>query len=281
MEPKKLLLRAAALWFCGMTTLSPAAPAVIAHRGFSEVAPENTLSAMRAGWACGAQGVELDVHLTADGRVVVIHDEDTSRTAGGVNHLVNATDAATLRRLDVGRWKGAEFAGERVPFLEEVLADLPPGIRVFVEIKSGPETVAPVASIVKKSGKAAQVTVIGFELDTMAAARKALPKVPVYWLRGTEKDKATSKPLPHDPRWIRMAKDRGIDGLDVHFQGLDRPFMDAARTAGLEVHAWTVDKPQEARRLAALGVDSITTNRPDLVMEAVKPARVRPTPGSR
>lgn len=94
---------------------------IIAHRGASRVAPENTLAAFRAAARLGADGVELDVHASRDGALVVIHDHDVSRTTGGVGE-VWMLEADALRRLDAGRWFAAEFVGERVPWLDEVLA---------------------------------------------------------------------------------------------------------------------------------------------------------------
>ncbi|MCX7718405.1 MAG: glycerophosphodiester phosphodiesterase [Candidatus Sumerlaeaceae bacterium] len=243
-------------------------PLVVAHRGFSHVAPENTMIAMRQAWQAGADAVELDVHLSADGRVVVIHDEDTSRTAG-VALKVAETSASRLRELDVGSWKGPQFARERIPFLEEVLVALPEGSRAFIEIKSGPQTIAPIRQIIERSGKATQVTLIGFNLEVMSQAKRAMPNQPVFWLRSTVFDEATSKPLAHAHEWVRQAKERGLDGLDVHFRGLDQSFAQAVRAAGMELHAWTVNNPAEADRLATMGVDSITTDRPDLVLEVI------------
>jgi glycerophosphoryl diester phosphodiesterase len=241
---------------------------VVAHRGFSHIAPENTLIAMRRAWQAGADAVELDVHLSSDGQVVVIHDDDTSRTAG-VALKVAQTSSSRLRELDVGSWKGPQFAHEKIPFLEEVLAALPAGKRAFVEIKSGPETIAPVREIIEGSGKATQVTLIGFDLGVMSQAKQAMPNQPVFWLRSTVTDEATSKPLAHSHEWVKKAKEHGLDGLDVHFRGLDQSFADAVRAAGMELHAWTVNDPAEADRLALMGVDSITTDRPDLVLEVL------------
>jgi glycerophosphoryl diester phosphodiesterase len=123
---------------------------------------------------------------------------------------------------------------------------------------------------VEKSGKREQVTIIGFKLETMAAARKAMPDRPVQWLRGQDKDPVTSKPLPLSPTLITKAKANGLTGLDLAYPGVTPEFVKAAKAEGLEVHAWTVDDPKEARRLRDAGVDSITTNRPDLIMKAIR-----------
>src|SRR6478672_5367982 len=103
---------------------------IIAHRGASFDAPENTLAAIRLGWDQGADGVEFDVRLSRDGQIVVIHDADTRRVAN-VDRLVSDQTVDELRQLDVGRWKGPQFAGERIPTLAEVLAIVPAGKTAF------------------------------------------------------------------------------------------------------------------------------------------------------
>ncbi len=114
-----------------------------------------------------------------------------------------------------------------------------------------------------------QVVIIGFDLETVAESKKQID-VPTYWLKGTDKDKKTEQWIPHDPKLIQMVKDKGLDGLDVHFAGVTEEFARAVKTSGLEFYVWTVDDPAEAMRLVKLGVDGITTNRPDWLREQLK-----------
>jgi glycerophosphoryl diester phosphodiesterase len=214
--------------------------------------------------------VELDIHLTADRKVILSHDETTSRTTGGTSMVIAETSASALQKLDVGSWKGAKFAGEKMPLLEEMLAELPKGVRAFVEFKSGGDGAVEVRDVVEKSGKRAQVTFISFGLDTITEVKRTMPDRPAYWLRGTEKDKETGKVIPHGPELIRQAKERGLDGLDLNYGGITAEFVKEAKAAGLEVHAWTVNYADEAARLRDIGVDSITTDRPDMVLEVVR-----------
>src|SRR5690554_1092376 len=94
----------------------------IAHRGASYLAPENTVAAANLAWELGADAVEVDVYLASDNQVVVIHDKDTKRTAGGSNNMViRNTPSLVLRNLDVGRWKGEKYTGEKIPFLSEII----------------------------------------------------------------------------------------------------------------------------------------------------------------
>lgn len=244
------------------------AACVIAHRGASADAPENTVAAAKLAWEQGADALELDVHLSLDGRPVVIHDSGTKRTTG-VDLVVAQTHSWDLRRLDAGSFKGEQFAGERIPFLEEMLRTAPPGRPVFVEIKSGPETVPVIAAAMRRSGKLPQCVVISFSLDVCVEAKKALPDIPVLWLRGTVTDRETGKPLPHDPAWIQTVREKGIDGLDLHWAGITPEFAESCAKAGVPLYAWTVNDPEEARRLHRLGVQGITTDVPSRILEAL------------
>src|SRR5580704_16419303 len=111
---------------------------VIAHRGASFDAPENTLAAFRLAWKQGADGIEGDFYLTDDGEIVCLHDSDTGRT-GDRKLSVGQSTLEQLRKVDVGISKGEKFRGERIPTLAEVLAIVPAGKRIFIEVKCGPQ----------------------------------------------------------------------------------------------------------------------------------------------
>ncbi len=242
---------------------------IIAHRGASHLAPENTLASVELAWRLRADAVEVDVRLTRDGRIVVIHDETTDRIAG--RHLeVAATDSSLLRLLDVGRHKHPRFAGERIPYLEEVLQTMPPGRQLFVEIKCGREILPPLVETITGSGKRAQVVVIGFDLATVRAAKAALPESGACWLC----DKRVL--VSYEGSLASRAKADGIDGLDVHWTGLTRSFIRAVKTVGLSLYVWTVDDPVQALRLKALGVDGITTNNPGRLCRRIEPSDACP-----
>ncbi len=240
---------------------------IIAHRGASYLAPENTLAAVKLGWEKQAD-VEVDVYLSKDNRIVVIHDATTKRT-GGVELKVAETDAHELRQLDVGCFKAPEFAGERIPFLEDVIATIPPTQKLYIEIKCKKEILPVLRPMVVESGKMSQVVIIGFDLETVAASKRMID-VPTYWLKGTDKVKETEEWIPHDPQLAQIAKDNGLDGIDVHYAGVTKEFARAVKATGQKLYVWTVDDPDEARRLVKLGVDGITTNRPAWLREQLK-----------
>ncbi len=263
-KSKVLLARVYAHWLVVCSRLVPGrlrrahldrCVKVIAHRGASHLAPENTLASVNLAWKHGADIVEVDVHLTRDNRIVAIHDPTTIRTSGA-DLEVAATHSSRLRRLDVGSHKHADFAGETIPFLEEVLDTVPPGRHLFVEVKCGSEILPILNETLTRSGKRSQVALIGFDLPTMKAAKKILPDIPGHWLC----DKKAWRPFGLS--LARKAKAHGLDGMSVHWSGITWRFAQAVRKAGLKLYAWTVDHPADAARLHALGVDGITTNRP-------------------
>jgi glycerophosphoryl diester phosphodiesterase len=237
---------------------------IIGHRGAAYLAPENTMASVMLGWEKRAD-VEVDIYLTTDNRIVVIHDDTTKRTAG-TDLKVAESSSEELRKLDAGRFKSEQFAGERIPFLDEVVKSIPPGRKLFVEIKCGPEVLPLLKPLLAKSGKMSQIVIIGFDLETVTKS-KQLIDVPTYWLRGTEKNKETKEWIPHDPKLVQTAKNNGLDGLDVHYAGVTKEFVDATKAAGQKLYVWTVDDPEEAARLVDLGVAGITTNRPGWLRE--------------
>ncbi|HOX45347.1 MAG TPA: glycerophosphodiester phosphodiesterase family protein [Myxococcota bacterium] len=253
-------VRATLVLCLGLVAAEAQAMDIAAHRGASHDAPENTLAAFRLGFAQGADALECDVHLTRDGALAVIHDPRTLRTAGE-DLEVASQEFARLGRLDVGRWKAPAFAGERIPGLEQVLALLPPGKRALVELKCGPEALPALARVVRASGKAGQVWLMSFREDSLAAARAELPELPAIWLHKAPRD-ARGAPGPFPPALAGQARARGFQGLGLQSPGLTAELARAAREARLLVLAWTVDEPSEGRRLEALGVDVLITNRP-------------------
>lgn len=229
---------------------------IIAHRGASWDAPENTVSALKLAWEQQADGVEFDIYLTRDGKIVACHDKDTQRTAG-VSKFIAESTLAELQLLDVGTWKNVKFAGERIPTLEEMLATRPAGKKVYIEVKCGPEIV-PALNQVLIAGKIppAETPVICFNSAVIAAMKELRPDLPAYFLVTLQKD-TTAESL------ISRAREIRADGLDVSAnQYLTRELASQIRGAGLRLDVWTVNDAALARTLAEFGVQGITTDRP-------------------
>jgi len=240
---------------------------IIAHRGASYLAPENTMASVMLGWEKGAD-VEVDVYLTKDNKIVAIHDKTTKRTAvTDVN--VAETTSDELRKLDVGSFKSEEYAGEQIPFLADIVETIPPGQKLFIEIKCGQEILPHLRELLTQSGKMSRIVIIGFDLATVTMSKEMID-VPTYRLKGTEKTEDTEEWIPHDPQLVQTAKEKGLDGLDVHYAGVTKEFVDAVKASDQKLYVWTVDDPEEAIRLVKLGVDGITTNRPAWLREQLK-----------
>ncbi len=251
-----------------------AAVDIVAHRGASHDAPENTVAATHLAWRQGADAVETDIHLAQDGRIIVCHDQTTRRTTGRDGVIAEMTQAE-LRTLDAGRWKAPEFAGEKLPLIEEQLASIPAGKTMLVEIKTGPEIVPELRRVFAASGiTERRVTVISFNLDTLKAVRRELPAFRTLYLMGYKAADAkdpNAKLPPSIEEVIRDARSTGLTGLDLqHTWPLTPAEVKRVRDAGLELHVWTVDDPAVARRWIGLGVQSITTNRPGWLREQIR-----------
>lgn len=253
---------------------------LIAHRGASHDAPENTLAAVKLAWERGADAVEIDVRLSRDGRIVLMHDSTIRRTAG-IDAKVAHLTLAELKSFDVGRWKGAEWSGERIPTLAEVLAALPEGKRLFIELKVGREIVPELTRVLKESRLPPErIAIIGSSLRTLEAAKLALGGIPVYWIVSARQHPESGEWLPSVGSRIRRATEAGLDGLDFKLAELiDGASVEQVRKAGLEFYVWTVNSPDEARRLRRAGVNGITTDRPEHVREQVSVAADRDQSG--
>src|SRR4030042_2413219 len=235
---------------------------IIAHRGESHDAPENTLAAVCLAWERDVDAVEIDVHLTKDGRVVVIHDDNTLRTAQRYGEVAKLT-LEQLRQLDVGRYKGKRWAKERIPTLEEVLDTVPGGKKLFVEIKVDAGIPAELNRVLKSSSRSPdQVVLVGMDLHTMEILKKALPRYHVYWVCSIKDEKKLATKGNPGEGLIARAHQMGLDGLDIEAsKKIDEKFIARVKGAGMKLYVWTVDDPGEARRLIAGGVDGIATNR--------------------
>lgn len=238
--------------------MKAAAVEIIAHRGFSAKAPENTIAAFELAWKSGADACELDIHLTADDQIVVIHDKDTKRTHPGENRVIAQTPLAQLADL---------------PTLAQALATMPADRgRFVIEIKTGAEIVPALVKVLEPlRPRAQQLAIISFQKDACAAAKKALTWIPVFQLSGA-KDKKTKQPLDL-AEVIAKAKADGLDGLDLGADWRwDAALVSQVHAAGLKVIVYTINKPADVQRYAALGVDGITTDDPVMAKKAISDA---------
>ncbi|MFN0070700.1 MAG: glycerophosphodiester phosphodiesterase [Chloroflexota bacterium] len=224
-------------------------------------APENTLASFSLALKLGADAIELDVHLSQDGEVVVIHDDRLERTTNG-RGLVRDFSFAELKRLDAGSHFNEAFGNERIPSLGEVFEVLARRVPVFVEIKNNPMPYAGIEQRViqaaREAGMLDQIQIISFDHPTVKRTREACSDVataPLY----------IGRPLDA----VSIARAAGASALGPHWSSVQALDVRLAHRAGLSVHPWTTSDPAVVRQLLAMDVDSITTNHPDRVAEAL------------
>lgn len=247
----------------------PAPLEIVAHRGASHDAPENTLPAVLLGWVSGAEAVEIDVHQTLDGRIVAIHDADTHRVTGHRGEVAQMT-LEELRELDAGAWKGDRWRGTGIPTLREVLETVPPGRTLVVEVKC-PGTVLPeLERDLDRAGRRRQVILIAFDFDTIREAKRRMPDVPAFWLYGFSSREATRYGVSRPADLVDRVRNAGLDGLDVRHDGpWIGELVTALRAIDKTLLVYTVNSVERAVHLRDLGVAGITTDRPGYLRRAL------------
>jgi glycerophosphoryl diester phosphodiesterase len=254
--------------------MSAPAQVIVAHRGASFDAPENTLAAYRLAWQQGADGAEGDFYLTADNKIVCIHDPTTKRTGDRDLDVAKST-FDELRKVDVGKWKSAAYANERIPTIDEVLAIVPPGKLYYIEVKCGPEILTGLDAAIAKSGlKPDQLRIISFNAKVIAEAKKRMPQIKAHWISGFKADKETKEITPTTEAVFKTLKDVSADGFNGQWNARvwTAAFVEKLKATGLETAVWTVDDPAVAKKLAKLGVWGVTTNKPGWLREQLKSA---------
>jgi len=235
----------------------------IAHRGASFEAPENTLAAVRLAWERFADAVEIDVQLSRDMQIVVIHDYNTWRTARKFRQ-VKKQSLKQLKKLDVGKFKGRYWTNERIPTLAEVIKIVPSDKILFIEIKCGIAVIPELKRILQHSRlQPQQVKLIGFDLKTMAVIKQNLPNHDVIWVNELQWDQKEKRMKPDVNEMVQHLQHHHLDGLSIWPSSvIDAQFMATIKAANTKLFAWTINDPVEAERLRSLGIDGITTDRP-------------------
>ncbi len=244
-------------------------PLVVAHRGASQAAPQNTLTAFQLAAEMGADAVELDVHLTADKVPVVIHDATVDATTNGTGD-VRHMSLAQLKTLEIVRSEmnlPADHVVERIPTLEEVLTEIGQRLLINIEFKDqslkGIGLEATVAALVRQKDMVDRVWFSSFNPFSLRRARAAIPEVPCGLLYSMHHQ----LPIYLRHRWLAPITPH--EALHPEHTAVTPTLIQRAHRRGLQVAVWTLDDPERAQHLAAWGIDAIITNTPKPILEAI------------
>lgn len=246
---------------------------ILGHRGVKGHAPENTLVSFEKGIQMGSTMLELDIHLSKDKELIVIHDGAVDRTTNGTG-LVHEMTLTELQRLDAGAWFGPEFAGERIPTLQEVIGLVRGRAYLNVEIKVGgmnpnrfvyPDIIQPLGDLLTTTDMVNEVVVSSFHQPYLTELKQVLPNVRVALLH--------QKPVDN---LFETAVAEGWEAVHTHTSLIDEQFVAAAHAKGIRVRAWNPNDAETMRRMIHLGVDGIGTDFPEVLLQLAREAgRVR------
>lgn len=240
----------------------------IAHRGFSSQFPENTLLSFQKALDLGVGWLELDLQLTRDGHLIVLHDRTVDRTTDGSGQAVDLT-LDEIKGLDAGGWLAPEFASQRIPTFEEVIEGLDPPAILVAELKfAGNDGIQSVIDLINERDASDRVVISSFDLEKLPAVKTLAPELPTTALLKTDGTSPQEK--------IDLARELGVDTLGPRCMDITRELVEAAHEAGLLVRAWGLgrDQGEEMRRLIDLGIDGMTTDCPDILQRILVSRRL-------
>lgn len=237
---------------------------IVAHRGVSSIAPENTLPAVELGWKLGVDAVEIDVCLTRD-LVPVVHHDPFLKWWCAKRGRIAEMSYQQLSRLDVGRWKGSRYAGTRIPIFDDVLLSLPKHRELFVEIKSAPSQKMFWSALVGEHRHRRNLHWISFDHELLIHIRQAQPLAKLWWILDYEQQRKSDF-LDHYGELISKIQPTGLDYCAA--AGIP-PWLPAAQAQGFATAVWTVDDPIVAEQWRAAGCDYLTSNVPQRMYSSI------------
>lgn len=244
---------------------------VIAHRGASANAPENTLAAIKKAIDLGAHAVEIDVRMTKDGELVVIHDASVSRTSNGKG-AVNEYTLAEIKMLDAGSWFDEKFKDEKIPTLNEVFSVIDSTVTLIIEIKDDSRYMSrmidKVIRSVRKNSSHKKIILKSFNTKVLEHIRRFAPEIPLIYVYGIR------IPFLNFSIGSRVSFQDlftlNIDYLQPHSLLLSQDFVREAHANGYKIIAWDVDGENKMKRMIRIGVDAIETDNPDMLLKLLQ-----------
>lgn len=239
---------------------------IIAHRGASFYSPENTFASFKLAETLGADGIEMDVRMTKDGKLAVIHDESTGRT-GNTCRNIKTSNFETLENIDVGSWFDNKFKNERIPLLEDAVNKTSEQLDLYIEIKSGNEIVDTFYRFAEiLESRRNKIIIISFDYEIVAELKKILSNMKMLWIVQFGFNVTLERGMYENVfKKIKMAN---LDGISTYADLIHcKSMAKDIRKNNWLWNVWTVDNPSLAKQLMNLGVTSLTSNRPDWIIK--------------
>jgi len=244
---------------------------IFGHRGARAYAPENTLPAFLLAHKMGANGIELDIQLSADNEVVVFHDSQLSRTTSG-SGLLKDHNLSELKKLDAGSWFSEEFAGTEIPTLSEVLTSIPQEMKVNIELKAfniinrarNRVLVDKAVAVVEEYLVTERVIFSSFNPFLLGYLKRTYPHITAGYLYAPE------VPLPLKWQWFANAVIGKHEAKHPHFSMVNERYLSWSKKQGYSINTWTVNEPEDIRRMVDLGVDIVISDYPDRIRDIIK-----------
>lgn len=248
-------------------------PKIVAHRGFSAAAPENTITAVKLAWD-NADAAEIDLYRTADGEIILLHDRNLYRTSNkkAPKTPVTRMNLDEIRKYEVGSWKDAKFKEEKVPTLDEVFSIMPKDKKLFLEIKDcGPNFHTVLKEKMDKYKIAnEQIFVISFDRAALADIEKNLPELNTFLLLSIGKNKTEDAPKVNVGELISILRRNNFDGASVKMSPyLDMQYIEKVKKEGFILGIYTSNDKTSAKKYTDYGVDFITTDNPPVIKKAI------------
>jgi len=247
---------------------------IVAHRGASHYAPENTLPSFELAFKENADFIEGDFWLTKDNEIVCIHDSDTSRVTKKLFNLdVRNSTLRELKKIDIGVWKGDKFRNSYIPTLREILQIIPKDKGIFIELKDDRLLLLQnISKIINEYDFTPErIRLIAFNPKMVLSAKKILPEIKTYWLYNWYIVKETYSFSNTKQQILRALEILNCDGIDINpAPWLDIQFINDLRKHNLDFATYAVDNFQDTLKLLTLGVDYITTDSPKNIRQKIK-----------
>lgn len=236
---------------------------IIAHRGASAIAPENTLVALNKAIMMGVDAVEIDVHSNYENEWIVMHDERIDRTTNGTGYVYKRS-LKDIKQFDAGSWKGAAFKGEKIPSLREVIELVKDRCELFIEIKTvfKPSALIAFSEMLDHYDIKSTTVIQSFNTKVLKGLHDIDNELRLQKLALGE---FQTLPLYYDtcPRWGELGAIDFIEGVNVNYEFANQGFINRMQAKGLVVNAWTVNDREHMNHLLALKIDGIITDHPD------------------